>query len=156
MIQIRPIRTDADVEIARELFKEYASALGIDLEYQGFASELAGLPGAYAPPTGGLLLAVDGDEAAGCVAYRALAEGCCEMKRLYVRPAYRRAGLGLELVQAAIAAAWQAGYVEMRLDTLASMVKAQQLYVALGFREIEPYATSYLPGTRFYALSLVA
>ena len=98
------------VASARLLFREYADAIGIDLEYQGFSAELAALPAPYVPPTGALLVAHIGDAVAGCVGLRPLAAGAGEMKRLYVRPAYRRDGLGRRLVEAAIHAARLAGY----------------------------------------------
>ncbi|HEY6123742.1 MAG TPA: GNAT family N-acetyltransferase, partial [Steroidobacteraceae bacterium] len=100
------------------LFVEYASAIGIDLEYQGFSQELATLPGKYAPPSGELLLASIDGVPAGCVALRALDGATVEMKRLYVRDAARGLGLGKRLVEAAIGAARTGGYAELRLDTL--------------------------------------
>ncbi|HEU4992663.1 MAG TPA: GNAT family N-acetyltransferase [Luteimonas sp.] len=154
------VLTQADspqlVAIARGLFLEYAQAIGTDLEYQGFAAELAALPVPYVPPSGALLVArVDGD-VAGCVGLRPLDGRTGEMKRLYVRPAYRSWGLGKRLVEAVIHAARQAGYGELRLDTLPSMASAQALYHRLGFVEIPPYNHKHLPGTRFYALALAA
>jgi ribosomal protein S18 acetylase RimI-like enzyme len=139
---------------ARELFREYSAAIGIDLEYQGFSAELASLPAPYAPPLGALLIAQDAERMAGCVAMRRLDEKTCEMKRLYVRAEYRGSGLGQTLVEAVIHAARQAGYRELRLDTLASMASAQSLYRRLGFVEIQPYSEKYLPDTRFYSLTL--
>jgi putative acetyltransferase len=126
----------------------------VDLEYQGFAAELAGLPGLYAPPSGDLLLAKVDGEAAGCVALRALDRSTLEMKRLYVRPATRGTGLGKRLVESAVAVACRGGYTELRLDTLANMAAAQRLYQALGFVEIPAYGKAFLPGTRFYTLHL--
>jgi ribosomal protein S18 acetylase RimI-like enzyme len=144
------------VAIARELFDEYAHAIGTDLEYQGFSAELAGLPEPYAPPCGALLIAFIDTKVAGCVALRPLNDNAAEMKRLYVRADYRSSGLGKRLVEAVIQAARQAGYSELRLDTLASMTSAQALYRRLGFVEIPPYNHTHLPGTRFYALKLTA
>jgi ribosomal protein S18 acetylase RimI-like enzyme len=142
------------VATARELFREYAQAIGTDLEYQGFSAELAALPRPYVPPRGALLIARIDAGVAGCVALRPLDEHRGEMKRLYVRPAYRKFGLGKRLVDAVIDAARGAGYRELRLDTLASMTSAQALYRRLGFIEISPYNTAHLPGTRFYSLDL--
>lgn len=156
MIDIVPAERADDIATARELFREYAAALPIDLEYQGFAAELESLPGAYRAPAGALLLArVDGAPA-GCVAVRPLDARVCEMKRLYVRPLHRGAGLGPRLVTAAIAAATARGYDALWLDTLASMTAAQHLYRRFGFRPIAPYGGQAVPGTRFYGLQLPA
>jgi len=144
------------VVVARDLFREYARAIETDLEYQGFAAEVASLPVPYVPPDGALLIAHAGADVAGCVALRLLDPHTGEMKRLYVRPAYRNLGLGKRLVEAIIRAARKAGYSELRLDTLPSMAAAQALYRQLGFVEIPPYNEAHLPGTRFYALSLAA
>ncbi len=144
------------VATARALFREYADAIGSDLEYQGFAAELAALPAPYVPPAGALLIAQIGAEVAGCVGLRPLDEHTAEMKRLYVRAACRGCGLGERLIHAVIDAANGAGYRELRLDTLHSMLSAQALYRRLGFVEIPPYGTKYLPDTRFYALRLGA
>lgn len=142
------------VAAARDLFREYAEAIATDLEYQGFSTELATLPMPYLPPRGALLLAHAGSDVAGCVALRPLDRRTGEMKRLYVRPAYRRSGLGQRLVEAMIAASRRAGYGELRLDTLPTMAAAQALYARLGFVEISPYGATPLPGTRFFALHL--
>jgi putative acetyltransferase len=139
---------------ARALFLEYAQALGIDLCFQGFDTELAELPGLYARPAGRLLAATLDGELAGCVAMRPLPNGACEMKRLYVRSQARGGGVGRTLAAAVIAAAREEGYERMRLDTLPAMVEAQPLYESLGFREIEPYYESPVPGARFLELTL--
>ncbi len=144
------------VATARALFREYAEAIGTDLEYQGFAAELAALPAPYVPPRGALLVAQVRSGIAGCVALRPLDDRTGEMKRLYVRPAYRSWGLGKSLVEAVVDAARRAGYGELRLDTLPSMAAAQGLYRRLGFVEIPAYNSTHLPGTRFYALDLDA
>lgn len=140
--------------IARALFREYAEAIGTDLEYQGFAAELASLPEPYAPPAGALFITHVNDALAGCVGLRPLGGGIGEMKRLYVRPEYRSLGLGKHMVDAVIQAARQAGHRELRLDTLPGMTSAQALYRRLGFVETAPYNDKYLPGTRFYVLCL--
>jgi ribosomal protein S18 acetylase RimI-like enzyme len=155
-ITLRQAHSPELVATARDLFREYADAIGTDLEYQGFGAELAALPAPYVPPGGALLIAQTGADVAGCVCLRPFDRQTGEMKRLYVRSAHRSGGLGQRLVEAVIQAARQAGYSELRLDTLPSMASAQSLYHRLGFLEISPYNNTYLPGTRFYSLKLTA
>ena len=145
--------TSQQVADARALFREYERSLGIDLCFQGFEQELAGLPGAYAPPRGRLLLAVD-EAPAGCVAVRPLEDAVCEMKRLYVRPQYRGRRAGRRLAERVIAEAQAIGYARVQLDTLPSMKEALALYRALGFVEIAPYYANPVPGARFLELDL--
>lgn len=145
---------EADLDTVRVLLREYAAALGFSLDFQDFDRELAGLPGAYAPPAGALLLARDAGEAAGCVALRPIAPGTCEMKRLYVRPACRGRGVGALLAGAILTEARRRGYQRMRLDTVPGMEAAQALYERLGFRDIAPYTDNPVPGTRFLELEL--
>jgi len=142
--------TLADIPTVRELFTEYATALGIDLEFQHFAEELAELPGHYAPPSGRLLVAWDGTVAAGCIALRPLDGERCEMKRLYVRPAYRGRGVGRLLATQVLEEAAFIGYTSMCLDTLPSMAGAIELYRALGFAPTEPYCHNPVPGALFF------
>jgi len=141
----------------RRLFREYAAEAGLDLSFQGFAEELAGLPGRYASPGGSILLAEVDGEAVGCVALRPLGGlGLCEKNRLFVRPGFTGHGLGRRLAQAAVATARERGYTAMRLDTLSSMRAANVLYRRLGFRPIAPYCFNPLPGALFYELDLTA
>jgi GNAT superfamily N-acetyltransferase len=138
------------------LFADYAASLPVALDYQDFASELATLPGKYAPPSGELLLARDREgRAQGCVGLRPIAlDGCCEMKRLFVLQSARGLGLGRALAAAVIETATELGYRELRLDTLSTMTAAQALYEQMGFERIAPYYGPTPPGTVFMALSL--
>jgi len=149
---IGPVQGGADLDDARAMFRAYADSLPIDLAYQGFATELATLPGAYAAPAGAILLARDGAGAAiGCVALRPLAagDGCGEMKRLYVAPAARGVGLGRALMEAIVAEAARLGFRELRLDTLPTMAAAIAMYRAAGFEPIAPYYDTAPAGTIF-------
>lgn len=152
---ILPAASDDDLTAVARLFQAYGASLDVDLGYQDFAGELAGLPGKYAAPAGALLLARDpADEAIGCVGLRPLFEGVCEMKRLYVSPDGRGLGLGRALMQAVTDQARRRGYREMRLDTLPTMAAAQGLYRQAGFEEIPPYYDTPVAGTVFMRLTL--
>ena len=156
-IHIASIEDATGLAEVRVLFEEYAASLGIDLAFQGFPQELAGLPGAYAAPGGTLLLARLDGAAVGCVAVRPLQPpAVAELKRLYVREAGRGHGLGLALSEAAIAFARGAGYASLRLDTLPDMHAARRLYAGLGFREIAPYRHNPVAGTSYLELDLRA
>jgi GNAT superfamily N-acetyltransferase len=155
MISIEQATSINSIVQARLLFEEYQSALGVDLGFQDFENELANLPGQYAAPGGRLLLGYVDSRVAGCVALRPLyGDDACEMKRLFVRPAFRAHGLGRMLAERVIAEARTIGYRRMCLDTLPSMGRAQQLYEVLGFREIEPYRYNPIAGTKYLALIL--
>jgi putative acetyltransferase len=142
--------TAFDLDLIRVMLREYAAWLEVDLCFQNFEEELAGLPGEYAPPRGRLLIA----EGAGCVALRAIDDEICEMKRLYVRPEHRGSGLGRRLVTAIIDEARAIGYRRMRLDTMPKMDRAQGLYASLGFRGIAAYRFNPEAGARFLELEL--
>ena len=154
MLTIVDGSTGGRVLQARTLFQEYAASIGVDLCFQGFQQELDMLPGDYAPPAGRLLLAFDDDAVAGCVALRPLEPGICEMKRLYVRPAFRGAGVGCLLVQRIIEEGRRAGYQRMRLDTLPSMEAAIDLYRQFGFSDIPPYRANPVESALFLELLL--
>jgi ribosomal protein S18 acetylase RimI-like enzyme len=153
-LTIACVESPDDLARVRELLVEYAGGLGVDLGFQHFDAELAGLPGDYAPPAGRLLLARDGGTVAGCVALRPLTPGVCEMKRLYVRPTARGRGAGKALAASVIAVGRDLGYARMRLDTLPGMREAMALYESLGFRAIDPYRENPVPGARFLELDL--
>jgi ribosomal protein S18 acetylase RimI-like enzyme len=148
------VTTPADVAKARALFLEYAAESKLDLCFQGFEEELAALPGKYAPPGGCLLLAREEDLTAGCGALRELTAGVCEMKRLFVRPAFRKQGVGRLLAERLIEEARRIGYGTMRLDTLASMRAARALYESLGFRRIPAYYANPLAEVVYLELGL--
>jgi putative acetyltransferase len=142
-----------DMAIAAQLFREYADSLGLDLAFQNFDDELAQLPGDYAAPRGALLLAYVDGALAGCCALRPLDNAdipnAAEMKRLYVRRAFRGFGLGRQLAEAILDAARQAGYASVLLDTLDDMEAARNLYADLGFQSIEPYYHNPIPGAHY-------
>jgi putative acetyltransferase len=146
------------LEAARAIFREYADTLQVDLCFQRFEEELARLPGEYAPPGGVLLLALVDGEVAGCGAVRPLHDSdyanACEMKRLYVRRAFRKFGLGRLLAQALMDRAAEAGYSAMLLDTLDDMEAARGLYASLGFEEIPPYYYNPIPGAHYLKAEL--
>lgn len=154
------VRADSPglLDEARDIFREYAASLGIDLCFQGFEAELADLPGDYAEPRGLLLLAMVDGEVAGCGAFRPLPDAdepnACEMKRLFVRRAFRRFGFGRLLAEHLLDRAREAGYSSMYLDTLDDMEAARELYASLGFVEVPPYYYNPLPGAHYLRVDL--
>jgi putative acetyltransferase len=146
---IRDARSD-EVELVRALFREYAAALGRDLSFQDFERELTELPDYYRV----ILFAEDEVGVVGCAAVREFEPGVAELKRLYVRPAARGAGVGRALSIEAIERARAAGFKSIRLDTLPEMTAAMALYRGLGFHEIEPYRHNPVPGSRYFELAL--
>jgi GNAT superfamily N-acetyltransferase len=156
-VVIRDAVVPDEIPVVRALFEEYAASLDVDLCFQNFAAELAGLPGDYAPPRGCLLVADGEPRVAGCVALRPLGGrggALGEIKRLYVRPEGRGAGVGRALAETVIARARALGFLELKLDTLATMREARALYAALGFRECAPYYRNPLPGVAYMQLAL--
>lgn len=142
----------------REILLEYSQSLAVDLGFQNFETELRLLPGDYAQPTGLMLLALVDGAVAGCGAFRNLPDAdypnACEMKRLYVRPAFRRFGLGRTLAQALMDRATEAGYSAMLLDTLDDMEAARGLYESLGFEEVPPFYFNPVPGAHYLKAEL--
>lgn len=152
-------KTPQEIDEVRRLFREYEAYLNVDLCFQEFESELANLPGKYAPPSGTLLLAIDGQTAVGCGALRRLGSiqaRTCEMKRLYVRPDARGLGVGEQIAKRLIQEGCRLGYSTMVLDTLDRLKAAMQLYESLGFVRTEPYYDNPLPGVVYWKLDLNA
>ncbi len=155
MVRIVEVGAEENLQKVQELFEEYASSLDISLDFQDFDTELANLPGDYAPPEGSIFIAYWEGRVAGCVALRKFSPTICEMKRLYTRPQFRGLGIGRALCEAIIERARSTGYQRMRLDTLPSMDTARGLYGSLGFREIEPYRYNPIEGAIYMELNLV-
>lgn len=154
-MKLKQVESDEEVQQARQLFEEYAAWLGFNLCFQNFDKELAELPGDYAPPNGCLLLAVENDQVAGCVALRKIGEGIAEMKRLYVRPEFRGKGLGRTMTETIIESARDLGYQRLRLDTLpGKMDQAIAMYRSLGFKDIERYYNNPYEAAAFMELML--
>lgn len=146
--------TDRDAAAVRRLFADYAASLSVDLGFQSFDDEVAGLPGRYAPPQGVMLVARVNGEVVGCVGVRALDAETCELKRLFVTPAHRGGGTGLRLLEGAVSEARRLGYRRLRLDTIPGMERAQAMYERFGFRDIDAYTENPVAGTRFLELDL--
>ncbi|MGF6288982.1 ribosomal protein S18 acetylase RimI-like enzyme [Paraburkholderia youngii] len=159
MIHLHTARFPEQIEAVRTVFREYAESLGFDLCFQQFDDELASLPGKFAVPRGRVLLASNGTgddpgDIVGCVAMRPIDDTICEMKRLYVRPAGRGLHVGRQLATRILAAAKEAGYSRMRLDTLPTMQAALGLYASLGFEPIDAYVFNPIPGAIFLECDL--
>ncbi|WP_437958338.1 GNAT family N-acetyltransferase [Sorangium sp. So ce119] len=154
MIEIGYATSAEQIAQVRALFLEYQASLDVDLCFQGFAGELARLPGSYAPPSGRLLLCTVEQVPRGCVALQAVTADDCEMKRLYVQPGQRGLGLGQRLVARVLDEARAIGYRRIYLDTLPSMARAMAMYEALGFKDVPPYRHNPVAGTRYMALAL--
>jgi len=158
LVQLIAPATPSELQATRQIFKEYALQLGIDLCFQNFDTELENLPGDYATPQGALLLALVDGQLAGCCAMRSLDSvdypNACEMKRLYVRINHRRLGLGRQLAEAVMDAARIAGYRHMLLDTLTDMESARALYQDLKFEEIPPCYHNPLAGAHYLKVDL--
>jgi putative acetyltransferase len=157
-IDVRVAQAASELAAIRQLFIDYQAELGIDLAFQGFEQELDSLPGEYAEPAGTLLLATVDGAPAGCCAFRPFHDSdylnACEMKRLFVRRAYRGFGLGRLLVEQCMARARMAGYTTMLLDTLSDMEAARALYEDVGFVEVAPYYHNPLPGAHYLKADL--
>jgi ribosomal protein S18 acetylase RimI-like enzyme len=158
LIELVTPRSPDELNALREIFQEYADSLNVDLSFQDFAHELATLPAVYAQPRGALLMALVDEQVAGCCALRPMDSvdypNACEMKRLYVRPAFRGLGLGRQLADAIMDAARMAGYDHVLLDTLDDMEAARALYEDLGFRAIPPYYHNPIAGAHYLLAAL--
>lgn len=157
-VEVRFADTPADIEAVRALFLDYQASLDIDLCFQGFNEELAGLPGDYTEPMGAIFLALVDGVPAGCCGLRPMVNSdhlnACEMKRLFVRPAFRGFGLGRQLVERIMMQAQIAGYATMLLDTLSEMETARALYQEAGFVEVAPYYHNPNPGAHYLLADL--
>ena len=142
------------IDKVKQIFLEYVQSLKVDLSFQNFEAEINELPGKYGPPHGALIIALVNNKIAGCVALRKISEDICEMKRLYVRDDYRGLGIGRKLINMITEEASILNYNYIRLDTLPAMKKAQDMYISLGFYDIEPYVYNPIDGTRFMELKL--
>ena len=153
-VSLVQVESKEQVDVARALFREYEASLQVDLCFQSFEAELSALPAPYLPPRGALLLAFHEGEVAGCGAFRPWSADCCELKRMFLRPAFRGKGNGRKLANALIDLARAAGYGSVRLDTFDFMREAVKLYQSLGFRRVERYYHNPHPGALFFELDL--
>jgi ribosomal protein S18 acetylase RimI-like enzyme len=153
-IEVAEAATSADYALGRALFEEYARSVDADVCFRDFAPELDRLTVMYAPPAGALLLARAGGHTAGCVGLRKLQDDICEMKRLYVRPAFRGRHIGRRMAEDIARRARSLGYRTLVLDTLGTMEAAQGLYVSMGFRPATSRYASALPNVKYFSLDL--
>jgi GNAT superfamily N-acetyltransferase len=154
MIEVRPAATDDDYRLVSELFREYLASLPFEIDFQDVDTDVEHPTSYYGPPDGRAFLGLVDGECVGVVGVRRFDETSCELKRMYVRPGTRRAGLGRRLAEAAVAAARELGYRRMLLDTVEDMHAANALYESLGFRDVPAYRHNPLPGDRYLALDL--
>ena len=154
MLIIRQALFPTEQDDVVSIFREYVNSPTVNLGFQEYEAEFAGLPGNYAPPEGRLLLAREGDTVLGCAALRRVDESTCEMKRVYVRPAARGRNIGRLLVEAILKEAKLVGYSRLCLDVLPEFTTAQKLYQSMGFEPAEPVSFNPIPGTKFLALTL--
>ena len=154
MAKLRLVNSLKQIKIAKELFREYAESLEINLDFQDFEREFKELPGEYGPPSGRLFLAYYNTKPAGCVALKKMTNEICEMKRLFVRPEFRGKGIGKIFTKKIILEAKVIGYSKMRLDTISSMKAAVQIYRSFGFYETEPYYDNPVSDAIYFELEL--
>lgn len=155
MIEFELVKEQSQIEEVKKLFLDYAKSLDIDLDFQGFQTELDTLPGKYSLPGGILILALVDGKSAGCIALRKISKNICEMKRFYVRDTYRGLGIGRKLIDVLIEKGKGMNYLYMRLDTLVTMKSAQHLYLSFGFYDIPAYTYNPFKDARFMELKLV-
>ena len=155
MIQIKEVIHPDEFEKGKNIFREYAQELPIDLSFQDFEKELKDIEKQYSRPEGVLFIAYDGEgKTVGCFGIRKWAESICELKRMYINKSYRKKGIGKRFMSKSIEEAKALGYEKMRLDTLPSMHSAIKLYQKYGFYEIEPYRFNPIQGTKYFEVNL--
>ena len=153
-MEVLEASTASQLAEAKALIVAYAAEVGVDLGFQGYEEELARFPGEFSPPSGAVLLALEGTDPVGVVALRRFHGPVAEMKRLYVRPRARSHGIGRALGKAVVEKAAALGYERIRLDTLPTMAAAIELYASLGFKEIPAYRFNPFAGARYMELAL--
>lgn len=155
MIELIEVKSNEGYELAKELFKEYSSKIGVDLSFQNFEQELLNIKSQYARPKGIIYIAYNNkEESIGCFGIRAFDDSVCELKRMYLKNAYRGLGIGKKLLEKSIEVAKELDYQKMRLDTLPTMHSAISLYEKMGFYEIDPYRFNPIEGTKYFEIAL--